>query len=235
MEEPSLLALLDRLDAWRHLPAYRLEPRIDALFSLYLPAVLLRRGVDIRHDVIPEFPLRRGTLWGEESVAHNASVKVDFAALSADREQLHLIEFKTDMSSLRPEQVAYLQKAETISSRDLVVGALSILEATNSEYVPKYRHLLLALARWGALTCDGRLEHLTRSFAGEPVPRLTGVSIPPQFGKLRPVVWMVQPQQTGEEHTIGFDEIASTVAGVAGQFSQSFAAKLRMWAVRPGH
>ncbi len=53
--------LFDRMDTWRHLPSYRLEPRADLFFSLYLPAALeARLGYAIHPELIPEFPVRIG-------------------------------------------------------------------------------------------------------------------------------------------------------------------------------
>jgi len=57
----QIASLFNRLDAWRHLPAYQLERRADIFFGLFLPDALnhhLRsRGISINPRVIPEFPL----------------------------------------------------------------------------------------------------------------------------------------------------------------------------------
>lgn len=61
MTQPDVAALFDLLDRWRHLPSYRLEPRADAIFGLFLPDTLDRhlapRGIAVDPLVIPEFPL----------------------------------------------------------------------------------------------------------------------------------------------------------------------------------
>jgi hypothetical protein len=47
-------ALFDRLDAWRHCPAYQLERRADILFSLYLREVVEQElGVELLDVIIP--------------------------------------------------------------------------------------------------------------------------------------------------------------------------------------
>ena len=100
MRHPDLISLFDLLDRWRHLPSYRLEPRADAFFALFLVDVLDRhlqsRGVRVDPRVIPEFPLgQRGT---------KRSDKADYFAVSADRKHAFLIELKTDMRSLKVDQ-----------------------------------------------------------------------------------------------------------------------------------
>lgn len=41
MREPDYSeALFEWLDEWRHYPAYRLEPRVDAIVSLYMRHVI---------------------------------------------------------------------------------------------------------------------------------------------------------------------------------------------------
>jgi hypothetical protein len=52
--------VFDRLDAWRHLPAYQLERRADIFFSRYLIGVLSEiTGDDLEEEIIPEFPIKR--------------------------------------------------------------------------------------------------------------------------------------------------------------------------------
>jgi hypothetical protein len=55
--------LFDLLDAWRHFPSYPLERRADLYFALYLPEVLETQfGFPVQPQLVPEFPLRIGTL-----------------------------------------------------------------------------------------------------------------------------------------------------------------------------
>ena len=56
--------LFARLDEWRHLPFYRLEPRTAPFFALFLRDVLHQHfNVEMHEVVIPEFPLPLGTLY----------------------------------------------------------------------------------------------------------------------------------------------------------------------------
>ena len=65
---PTVADVLGLLDEWRHLPAYGLETRVAPFFALFLREVLSARfGVELHPVVIPEFLLRKGTLYGESS------------------------------------------------------------------------------------------------------------------------------------------------------------------------
>lgn len=77
-------------------------------FALFMRQVVERRtSVALRRTMIPEFPLRRGTLWGEDTDGADASTKVDYALSSQDERSVFFVELKTDQSSRRDEQDAY--------------------------------------------------------------------------------------------------------------------------------
>jgi hypothetical protein len=122
--EIQINALFERLDTWRHLPGYRLEPRVDIFFSLYLKQVLeIHLDVQEPHNddgvldvILPELPLRRGTLYGEQVDSPNKSVKVDFVLFRADLKKAYFVELKTDVSSRREEQDDYLKACAGMTS-----------------------------------------------------------------------------------------------------------------------
>jgi hypothetical protein len=92
--------LFDLLDAWRHFPSYQLERRADLYFALYLPEVLEAKfGFPVQPQLVPEFPLRIGTLDPDKTTS--ASYKVDYVALSTARDKALLVELKTDPLSKR--------------------------------------------------------------------------------------------------------------------------------------
>ena len=135
------------LDAWRHLPGYRLEGRLAPFFELFLHDVLGEcLGVELHPVVIPEFPLRKGTLDSDND--SNQSYNVDYVAFSKKkarkRKTVFLIELKTDMSSIDGDQKRYLCKARKMGLRPLVDGIIEICKAT--DYRMKYAHLLQVLA-----------------------------------------------------------------------------------------
>jgi len=96
--EDRIAQLFDRMDSWRHLPDHQLERRVDLLFSLYLPAVLESRfGLPVRAELIPEFPMRHGTI--RKGSTSNRSDKIDYLALSQDGTTAIFVKLKTDMQS----------------------------------------------------------------------------------------------------------------------------------------
>ncbi len=97
--------------------------------------------------VIPELPLRRGTLFGEYVDGANASVKVDYALFSADGSRVFLVELKTDQGSRRDGQDKYLRAAQAVGMRQILSGIMKIVSATAAQYRPKYLHLLAQLER----------------------------------------------------------------------------------------
>ena len=100
-------ALFDRMDAWRHLPNYQLERRADLFFSLYLPEVLeAKLGFAIQPTLIPEFPVRFGSIYPKEATNH--SCKIDYLALSENGKQAVFVELKAEGLSRRTKQDADL-------------------------------------------------------------------------------------------------------------------------------
>ena len=140
-------AYFDRLREWKKLPAYKAEPRVDAIVGLVLPGVLRAlRGWEV--DVlIPEFPLRLGTLamgGATDSKNDNRSFKADFFVRTACGKNL-LIEFKTDMSSRRTKQDDYLLAAQEVGLRGLVDGVAQLEK--HSKATEKYGALMEQLGR----------------------------------------------------------------------------------------
>jgi hypothetical protein len=118
--------------------------------------------------------------------------------------------------------------------RRLVEGVLLVVEATAEEYLPKYRHLLQALARWDLLNSPDDFAHLSRGKLGSARPRLHGISITGKASAEPPLVWLVQPEPANGSHTISFDEVARLIETHADPFSREFAARIRAWIAAPG-
>jgi hypothetical protein len=143
------------LEDWKLLPAYKLEVRIDSLVGFALPKVLEDVSGRTTQLLIPELPLRLGTLRHEleDTKYANRSYKVDFYVLTQRGENL-FVEFKTDSGSRREKQDEYLK-------RSMEVGMTSILEGivTLSKYTPykkKYEHLLSKLGQAGLVDHGGK-------------------------------------------------------------------------------
>ena len=197
------------LKDWKRLPAYKAEPRIDSLVGHFLPRILADiQGIDVV-ALIPELPLRKGTLRPEfEGTPHaERSWKVDFLAVGRDR--CWLVEFKTDSGSRREEQDDYLRDAVRVGTSAVVEGIARI--ARVSPYKRKYAHLLGKLREAGLL--DGNDAWTGRNPTIE--------------------ILYVQPSApVGGEHGIGFERIASWLEGLpeVGDFEKAFAGALREWA-----
>ena len=156
----SVEQVFKNLDTWRHLPDYRLEGRVAPFFALFLRDVLGEAlGVELHEILIPEFPLRIGTLRKASSdsgpIGANASNKekasdgqsknVDYVAFSRDGSTAYLVELKTDLGSVNPGQQRYLRRASKAGMEELVGGIIQL--CGNSKKRRKYVHLLHLLAK----------------------------------------------------------------------------------------
>ena len=95
---------------WKHLPAYKAETRVDSIVGFALPQILEHaRGLKVA-TVIPELPLRIGSVQPQHAEARfaNKSYKVDFFVVTECGRNI-LIEFKTDSGSRRDGQDGYLE------------------------------------------------------------------------------------------------------------------------------
>jgi len=139
---------------WKKLPAYRAEPRIDSLIGYYLKDILNSRLDDQITGIIPEFPLRLGTVNPDidDKTYADRSYKVDFLAIGSVGLN-YLVEFKTDGKSLRSDQEKYLKQGEKIGSKKIIEGVLRISKV--SSYKTKYKHLTDKMKQDGLL--DGNL------------------------------------------------------------------------------
>ncbi|GAM09344.1 hypothetical protein OR1_01619 [Geobacter sp. OR-1] len=138
---------------WKKLPAYKAEPRIDSLVGYYLPDFMSDfLGIKVA-GIIPELPLRLGTVNDayEKTNMADRSYKVDFFIVT-DNGMNYLVEFKTDSGSLRPGQDKYLEAAKSKEMKLIIEGIVTISAASN--YKTKYGHLLEKLQALGLLNAD---------------------------------------------------------------------------------
>jgi hypothetical protein len=132
-------AYFSQLIDWKQLPAYKLETRIDSFIGYYLSDILKEYTKQNILAIIPEFPLRVGTLYPRINI--NKSFKVDFLAISESGKH-YLIEFKTDSNSRRSKQDDYLNIAKQKKLATLIDGLKKIFDATDVQYETKYLHLI---------------------------------------------------------------------------------------------
>jgi hypothetical protein len=133
--------LFANLDKWRHFPAYQLERRADIFFSIYLPDYLkAEKGYDV-DSIIPEFPIRVGTINSQIDI--NKSYKIDYLIKLRNHNRVLFIELKTDYLSRRTKQDKYLIEAKEVGMYSLLNGLKNIYKGTYSKN--KYKHLLREL------------------------------------------------------------------------------------------
>ena len=149
MTDPSLNEVFDRLDDWRRLPDYQLERRADIFFALALPDVLaFHYREEFKRELIPEFPLRLGTLWTDiDPRRQNLSVKVDYVAFTQDIKKVFFVELKTDLGSRNDRQDTNLERAKDLEFRILIEGIHRIRSRTQKPR--KYDHLIDLVSRLG--------------------------------------------------------------------------------------
>ncbi len=200
--------IFDNLDLWRNLPAYHLERRADIFFSIYLPEILSKKiGVEIE-SVIPEFPIRVGTIQPEDDF--NKSFKVDYLAKAKDGRTILFVELKTDHSSRRGKQDWYLQRASQVGMIELLVGLRQICKVTRSR--KKYRILLGLLQDMGLIIMDN-VE------AFEIVPADYNIQ----------VVYIQPNNPGGQENVITFMEISQMIEKHGDELSLRFSKSLLKW------
>lgn len=138
------------LQDWKKLPAYRLEPRIDSYIGFFLPDILEELNNVEVVGVIPELPIRLGTVHPEHEGKNFAerSYKVDFYVFGADGAH-YFIEVKSDSGSRRDSQDDYLNKSVGCGMRSVVEGIIRISKV--STYKDKYNHLLGKLRKLGVI------------------------------------------------------------------------------------
>ena len=237
MTERTTDDVFQLLDEWRHLPKYQLERRADIYFALFLPDVLQDRfKCEIKSTIIPEFPLRLGTLWpNKEYTRPNQSVNVDYVAFSKDVQMVFFVELKTDLDSRNPEQDDNLKQAKDLEFRMFVDGILRISNPDVTDEARKYIQLLELLS---GLDLVDDIEGVCKIASNKTLHGLSAaldkveINIPEEG--LKPKIVYVQPKYDLATHKdyadyIYFEEIASAIKG-RGPIANRFALSLLEWA-----
>ena len=220
----NVAEIFDLLDQWRHLPDYQLERRADIFFALFLPN-FLKEKFELPHapDLIPEFPLRLGTLYPDRS--SNQSCKVDYLAITKDRGRAFLIELKTDSTSRREKQDHYLEVARVAGLPAMLAGLLKIVEA--SVHKSKYCCLLRALEGLKLLelplALNAAIESNEFSCVNSCLSEVALRQVNPQIEVL-----YVQPV-AHRPNDVGFPELADWLEAQPNDIGTRFAQSLRIW------
>ena len=200
-------AIFYNMDVWRNLPAYQLERRADIFFSIYLPEILFYKFGAKVEGVIPEFPIRVGTIHHEIDI--NKSFKVDYLAKASGK--IILVELKTDEGSRRDKQDWYLEKAKEVGLVELLDGVRKIYKATNSK--KKYEYLLGLLQDLGFIVID---DNGTFEIA--------------QANYLIQIVYIQPTNPDRQDNVITFQEISEIIEKHGDELSLRFSKSLLKWA-----
>jgi len=201
--------IFDNLDKWRHLPAYQLERRADIFFSIYLPDLIFSKLGIIIDEVIPEFPIRIGTINRKQNI--NKSFKVDYLAKEKNKNTVVFIELKTDEGSRRDKQDQYLERAKQVGLIELLEGIRKIYLATKSK--KKYQHLLDRLQNVDLITTDNG-----------------GIFTINQADYHIEIVYIMPINPKGLENVITFREAAEIIKRHEDDLSLRFSKSLLRWA-----
>ncbi|MYF85340.1 MAG: hypothetical protein F4178_02050 [Rhodospirillaceae bacterium] len=250
---PTLEDVFRTLDRWRHLPGYRLEPNLAPFFGLYLRDILLGHlGIETHPIIVPEFPLRLGTLYENLSkerpgAGENQSVQVDYATFSSDLKTVYLVELKTDEKSIDEEQKKYLRAAKEKDFNDLLSGIWQICTQDNLPSRRKYVHLIDNLIEVGLIKSDKcarselykktfpKPESHWKKFFTNAIPEICGRDIDKREIKI--VYISPSGNALGSENMdfseIGFDHVADIVWKCGG-IGREFAYYLKRWKDQAG-
>ncbi len=245
---PNLADVFSKLNCWRHLPAYRLESVLTPYFGLFLRDIL-REAIEteVHPLIIPEFPLRIGTLYPNNVRRPNQSKKVDYVAFSKNLRKTYFIELKTDSQSFDCSQLEYLVEAKKRKFRCILEGIKCICKATKGDYTKKYVHLLHYLSELSFVDSTyNKLHNLAISDSrrgwkkavecgvkiNEPVPEIIEiVYITPTGRELEECKEERLRKEVSEE--IGFCQIATLIQS-RGELGSMFANYLREWKTPAG-
>ena len=220
------------LNRWRHLPAYRLEPRADIFFALYLPEVLGEHfGVKINPLLVPEFPIKKALLERNKDSKHSDSIKADYLALQESEdgkpaERAFLVELKTDMASRRTHQDEDLRDAiDNVKLKELIKGVIDLCGG-NTQQKQKYVHLLKLLDDLKLIEYDDSLFPVERGYSRT----LETIKKKVDEREAWPSLELVYVQPT--TNTIDFSKFADIIekGGGADGIRRTFASHLRKWA-----
>ena len=204
------------LDAWRHLPSYRLECRFDIFLTPYLRRIVEDAvGEPVSAAIVPEMPLKQ--------LQSNLSDKADYVLFSQDGATAYIVELKTDCAPVRPEQVACLNRIAATPWVDTLCGVSVI--ALGTRHRRKYFHLLSLLERAGQVRLEACMRETFRSGARYKAGSILYTSI-----VRRVVPIFLTPRAVEGLKCITFADVRRTLGGISGDpMASLLAGYLERW------
>ncbi len=200
----NIIKTIDLLLDWKKLPAYRAEPRVDFIVAGALPEILRERYNEEIKLIIPELPIRIGSIYPKINI--NKSYKVDFYVLLNNGKNI-FIEFKTDSNSIRTEQDKYLEAAQNVGMKKILEGIVEISKA--STYKTKYSYLINKLI-------SNSLLSVTKD----------GFKVKVKSNKIDLLYILPKAKKQNE---IGFDEVGEIMKNSNDKFYKHFGEILQSW------
>lgn len=187
--------------------------------------------------VIPEFPIRYGTLGSKTGNGRgNQSFNVDFSVWDRERRRVFLVELKTDMGSLSPDQLKRMVQARDHDNfNDFVDGIIRIALATKERR--KYAQLIWRLHEVGAMCvpCGFRKLRMEGDRPGLGAGgvlkdcRATGTYVDSELVLVSPCTSAASKCF----HCIDFCQYADAIQGT-GELENTLAEYVRRWRGRAG-
>lgn len=246
-ENEVIANLFKNLDNWRRHPKYQLERRVDIFFSLYLKEVLEDKfksdnGFYIADKLIPEFPVRKGTIL-EDFKDHqhkNMSYNIDYLTTCKDSKNIIFVELKTEQKSINKNQNNCLKETKEIDFIKILEGIKELCKATEAK--GKYYCLLKELQSLGLFSNLEGLDNLIAdegnngSFPQKKYKELIdNIKINRKAYKTHLVV--IQPNTNYYDKPLGigeviiiFDDFIKTIEKHDDEISRLFKESLKSWA-----
>ena len=213
--------LFEKLDSWRNLPSFRLEPCVAPYIGYFLPTILSEAmNVKVIEPIIPEFPLYK-----DNEKKHRHSNKVDYFALSEDRSTAYLVELKTDIQSVNDKQINFLEKARKHSLCYHINKVFFLSEGTSQK--TKYKHLKSELCKLNVI--EGDKPNC------EKTAKIRVIYIVPKNQIFRDKVEKreIDSREISCDDIISFEDIAS-ILEVHSELGQILSCYLSTWQESPG-
>ncbi len=214
--------VFSRLNDWRKLPAYQLERRADIFFAVYLEKIFKEYFSEDVIDVIPEFPVRIGTIYSDRDT--NETIKTDYCVFTKSG-KVYLVELKTDDASISPEQIKNYVESIKKGFEEITKGIFQLCKHTESR--AKYENLLSKLINLGAVKQIGYKPEATKYLKW--INNLESTNKYCFYGK---PVFIKPTKKEGDSckiEIIDFDRIINIIAKENDDVSKQFVESLKKW------